>query len=83
MKKYLALLLIPLCLLLGACGTNDASGEQPPVSGISMQPTPQETQNKKGFYTVTEAYENGLITRDQVMSISYYHNGCRNLPVKK
>lgn len=27
------------------------------------------------FYTVTEAYEQGYLTREQVMSIAYYHNG--------
>ena len=27
------------------------------------------------FYTVTEAYENGWLTREEVMSIAYYHNG--------
>ena len=27
------------------------------------------------FYTVTEAYEKGYLTREQVMSIAYYHNG--------
>lgn len=31
------------------------------------------------FYTVTEAYESGYLTREQVMSIAYYHNDGRGL----
>lgn len=61
MKKFLAILLLPLCCLLCACGTASADN-----LGITGE-----------FYTVTEAYEKGYITRDDVMSIAYYHNGGR------
>ena len=35
-------------------------------------PTPSGT-----FYTLQEAYEGGLLTREELMSIAYYHNGGR------
>ena len=31
-------------------------------------------KDEKKFYTVTEAYEEGLLTREQIMSIAYYHH---------
>ena len=33
-----------------------------------------EKKEEKKFYTVTEAYEEGLLTREQIMSIAYYHH---------
>ena len=35
----------------------------------------EEKSEEINFYTVTEAYEEDLLTREQVMSIAYYHNG--------
>lgn len=35
-------------------------------------PTPSGT-----FYTLQEAYEGGMLTREELMSIAYYHNGGR------
>ena len=32
-------------------------------------------EDEKDFYTLSEAYKKGLLTREQVMSIAYYHNG--------
>lgn len=40
--------------------------------------TNNETLEDGKFYTVTEAYEKGYLTREQVMSIAYYHNGGRS-----
>ena len=40
--------------------------------------TNNETLEDGEFYTVTQAYEKGYLTREQVMSIAYYNNnGCR------
>lgn len=62
MKKIISLLLVPLCLLFCAVGCGK-----------------NDEKTKEGnFYTVTEAYEKGYLTREQVMSIAYYHNGGRS-----
>lgn len=39
---------------------------------VGCDPTPSGT-----FYTLQEAYEGGLLTREELMSIAYYHNGGR------
>lgn len=62
MKKLLSLLLVPVCLLLCAVGCGKND----------------EKTEEGNFYTVTEAYEKGYLTREQVMSIAYYHNGGRS-----
>ncbi len=61
MKKLLSFLLVPVCLLLCAVGCGKND---------------EKLEDGK-FYTVTEAYESGYLTREQVMSIAYYHNGGR------
>lgn len=62
MKKLLSFLLVPVCLLLCAVGCGKND----------------EKTEEGNFYTVTEAYEKGYLTREQVMSIAYYHNGGRS-----
>ena len=64
MKKILSILLslisvICIAFAFSACGEEQSNGEF----------------GEGKFYTVTEAYENGYLTREQVMSIAYYHNG--------
>ena len=44
------------------------------VSNLSEQDKTDEVE-AGAFYTVTEAYELGLLTREHVMSIAYYRNG--------
>ena len=39
--------------------------------------TNNETLEDGEFYTVTQAYEKGYLTREQVMSIAYYYNNGR------
>ncbi len=62
MKKLLSFLLVPVCLLFCAAGCGK-----------------NDEKTKEGnFFTVTEAYEKSYLTREQVMSIAYYHNGGRS-----
>ncbi len=62
MKKLLSFLLVPVCLLLCAVGCGKND----------------EKTEEGNFYTVTEAYENGYLTKEDVMSIAYYHNNGRD-----
>ena len=61
-EKTFKFLLVPVCLLLCAVGCGKND---------------EKLEDGK-FYTVTEAYEKGYLTREQVMSIAYYHNGGRS-----
>ncbi len=60
MKKLLAILLTIISVVGIACAFGGC-GNEDEQTGV--------------FYTVTEAYERGYLTREQVMSIAYYHNG--------
>lgn len=76
-KKIYAILLcsvITLCLLLGlsACGKSvdeDRSGNEPPDSYING-----------AFYTLQEAYDNGFLSSDDLLSIAYYHHSQSRYP---
>lgn len=37
-----------------------------------------DTESAGNFYSIGEAYDNGWLTRENIMSIAYYHNGGRN-----
>ena len=91
MKKILSVILalistISLAFAFGACGeesgkqNNEVNGSDQ-THGTGKEENGGETQTNKQdivtgtFYTVTEAYELGYLTREDVMSIAYYHNG--------
>ena len=46
-----------------------------PTEDDSLQS--EEKESTGSFYTLQEAYDNGWLTQDDIMSIAYYHNGGR------
>ena len=44
---------------------------------VACAPTSAPFPEKPGFYNLYEAYTNGWLTKDDLMSIAYYHNGRR------
>ena len=44
---------------------------------VACSPTSAPFPEKPGFYNLYEAYTNGWLTKDDLMSIAYYHNGGR------
>ena len=64
MKKILSILLALVCIISVACAFGGCGEKQP-----------NGKLEKGNFYTVTEAYENGYLTLEQVKSIAYYNNG--------
>ena len=71
MKKIVAILLSLISVIciaaLGACEDDKTD--------VTDNGTNGGKEIEAGFYTVTEAYGLGLLTREHVMSIAYYHNG--------
>ena len=47
------------------------------VAGCNKEPakSPKEEETMGTFYTLQEAYDNGWLTKADLMSIAYYHNG--------
>lgn len=62
-RKVMIKLLKVLCIAIAAALLCGVAGCAPQASGT--------------FYTLEEAYEAGFLTRDDLMSIAYYHNGGR------
>ena len=86
MKKLIVLfLLLTTFFSVSACGKEKAktsSSEFSSESTSSESSFVQSSENsssvveKKGtFYTLQEAYDNGWLNQEQLLSIAYYHQG--------
>lgn len=81
MKKLISVLLALVSVICVAfsfvgCGNNEAAekGNVSPVTDAKENSGDGKKLEAGKFYTVTEAYESGYLTREDVMSIAYYHN---------
>ena len=79
MKKLLTILLslisvICIAFSFAACAESQTDGQQDEVNDSENQ-TDGAKSEKGVFYTVTEAYENGYLNYQQLMSIAYHRNG--------
>lgn len=81
MKKLLAILLSFISIFsIAAFAGCDKEGTQDGAPVGENQTDGQDKTDDRAeiatgtFYTVTEAYKKGYLTREQVMSIAYYHN---------